>query len=89
MSWGNVPAVDVAEQEKEYLITAELPGMDEGDIELKLSGDTLMLKGEKTGEREEKRKDCYLSERRYGAFQRTFRIPEEVDKKSALTITLP
>jgi HSP20 family protein len=97
MSWGNVPAVDVAEQEKEYLITAELPGMDEGDIELKLSGDTLMLKGEKTGEKEEKKKDYYLSERRHGAFQRTFRIPEGVDadkiqasfKKGVLTITLP
>jgi HSP20 family protein len=97
MSWGNVPAVDVAEQEKEYLITAELPGIDEGDIELKLSGDTLMLKGEKTGEKEEKKKDYYLSERRYGSFQRTFRIPEGVDadkiqasfEKGVLTITLP
>jgi HSP20 family protein len=92
--WGGVPAVDVADQEKEYLITAEL---DEGDIELKLSGDTLTLKGEKKAEKEERRKDYYLSERRYGSFQRSFRVPENVDaekiqasfKKGVLAITLP
>jgi HSP20 family protein len=95
-SWGSVPAVDVADQEKEYTITAELPGMDEGDIELKLSGDTLTLKGEKKAEKEERRKDYHLSERRYGSFQRSFRVPENVDaekiqasfKKGVLTITL-
>ena len=71
--------------------------MDEGDIELKLSGDTLTLKGEKKAEKEERRKDYYLSERRYGSFQRSFRVPENVDaekiqasfKKGVLAITLP
>lgn len=94
---GMTPAVDVAEKEKEYEITAELPGMDERNIEIKLSNGTLTIKGEKKEEKEEREKDYYLSERRYGAFTRSFRVPDGVDTakieasftKGVLTVRLP
>ena len=91
------PAVDVTEDETAYKITAELPGLDEKNIDLSISGDTLVLKGEKNQEREEKEKNYYLSERSYGSFQRSFLLPDGVDRdkiaadftKGVLTITLP
>jgi HSP20 family protein len=93
----NVPAVDVTEDEKAYRISAELPGLDEKSIDLSLSGDRLTLKAEKRQEKEEKNKNYYLSERSYGAFQRSFGLPSGVDQdkisatfaKGVLTITLP
>jgi HSP20 family protein len=95
--WGAAPAVDVVEKDKAYEITAELPGMDEKNIELKVSGGILSISGEKTDEKEEKKKGYYVSERRYGSFMRSFRVPEGVDldkiaadfKKGVLTVTLP
>lgn len=93
----NLPAVDVAEDEKAYKITAELPGLDEKSIEISVSGDRLTLKGEKQQEKEEKNKSYYLSERCYGSFQRSFQLPDGVDQdkiaanfaKGVLTVTLP
>lgn len=92
-----LPAVDVAETDKAYEITAELPGLEEKDVEVKLSNGGLMIKGEKHEEKEEKKKDYYLHERRYGAFERYFDVPQGVDtdkieasfKKGVLTVTLP
>jgi HSP20 family protein len=97
LSFGAAPAVDLVEHDKAYEITAELPGMDEKNIEVKLVGGGLTIKGEKREEKEEKKKDHYLSERRYGSFERYFRVPEGVDtdkveasfKKGVLTVTLP
>ncbi len=97
MSGSKSPAVDVVEKEKAYEITAELPGIAEGDIDVKFSDGVLSIRGEKKEEKEEKKKDWYLSERRYGSFQRTFRVPDGVDpdkiaakfKDGVLTITLP
>ena len=94
---GAVPAVDIAEKDKEYEITAELPGMDESNIDVKFADGLLTIKGEKKEEKEEKKKDYYLSERRYGSFERRFQIPEGVDsdkieatfKKGLLTVMLP
>jgi HSP20 family protein len=91
------PAVDLVEKDKAYEVTAELPGMDDKNVEVKVANGTLTIKGEKKEEREEKEKDYYLSERRYGSFQRVFRIPEGVDRdkieatfaKGVLTVTLP
>jgi HSP20 family protein len=91
------PSVDIVEKDKAYEITAELPGMDEKNVEVKLVNDTLTIRGEKKEEKEEKKKDYYLSERRYGAFERRFRVPEGVDadkieaafKNGVLTVTLP
>jgi HSP20 family protein len=91
------PAVDIAESDKAYEITAELPGMDEKNIEVKVVNGALTIKGEKKDEKEEKTEDRYLSERRYGSFERYFQLPEGVDeakieasfKKGILTVTLP
>jgi HSP20 family protein len=97
VTWGKAPAVDIAEHETAYEITAELPGMDESNIDVKFSDGTLTIKGEKKDEREEKQKDYHLSERRYGSFQRSFGVPDGVDadkieahfKNGVLTVTLP
>jgi HSP20 family protein len=96
-TWSASPAVDIVEKDKAYEITAELPGMDENNIEVKLSDGELVIKGEKKEEKEEKKKDYYLSERRYGSFERRFTVPKEVDaekvgatfKNGVLTVTLP
>jgi HSP20 family protein len=97
MTLGNAPAVDIAEKENSYEITAEIPGLDASNLEIKLTNGTLTIKGEKKEEKEEKKKDYYLSERRFGSFQRSFQVPEGVDvekidasfKNGVLTITLP
>lgn len=91
------PAVDVTEDEKAYEISAELPGMDEKNIEVKVADGSLTIKGEKQEEKEEKKKDYYLHERHFGSFQRSFALPKGVDtnkieaafKKGVLTVTLP
>lgn len=91
------PSVDVAETDKAFEITAELPGMAEENVDVSLSQGVLTLKGEKKEEKEKKEKGYYLSERRYGSFQRSFRLPEGVDEnkieanfdKGVLKITLP
>ena len=96
-SWGAVPAVDVVEKDNAYEITAELPGMDEKNVEVTSSEGMLTIKGEKEESKEEKEKDYHLSERRYGSFRRTFSVPAGVDankieatfKKGVLTVTLP
>jgi HSP20 family protein len=98
-SWGtSMPAVDVIDKGKEVQVRAELPGMDEKDIDVRLSEDTLTIRGEKKEEREEREEgNYYVSERRYGSFQRSFRVPEGIDpdkvdanfQKGILTITLP
>lgn len=93
----SVPAIDVAETDKAFTVTAELPGMDEKDIDVSVTGDLLVLKGEKREEKEEKNKNYYLSERSYGQFQRTFTLPGGIDRdkigadfsKGVLKITLP
>lgn len=95
--WDAAPVVDIVEREKEYEITAELPGIDASEVEVKLSNGALTIKGEKKEEKEEKSKDFYLSERRYGSFQRSFAVPEGVDvdkieatlRNGVLTIVLP
>jgi HSP20 family protein len=94
---GAIPAVDIAEKDKEYEITAELPGLDESNIDVKFADGLLTIKGEKKEEKEEKKKDYYLSERRYGSFQRSFPVPESVDANKieakfvngVLTVILP
>ena len=96
-SWTATPAVDVTETDKAYEVTAELPGMDEKNIEVNVANGVLTIKGEKQEEKEEKKKDYYLRERSFGSFQRAFQVPEGVDtdkieasfKKGLLTVTLP
>lgn len=97
----SAPVVDVTETDKQYEVIAELPGMDEKDIEVTLAEGRLTIKGEKKQEKEDKKedkkKDYYLMERRFGSFNRSIRLPENVNegriqaafKKGVLTITLP
>ena len=97
-SWqGVTPTVDVAETDKDVLITAELPGVNEKEVEVTLSGDILTIKGEKKAEHEQKDGDTYYTERRFGSFSRSVRLPfeatdENVDAKydkGVLTIRVP
>lgn len=92
-----LPAVDVSETDKAYEITAELPGMDEKNVEVKVANGMLTIKGEKQEEKEEKKKDYYRRERSFGSFERSFAVPEGVDadkieasfKKGVLSVMLP
>ena len=91
------PRVDISETDKEIKITAELPGMDDKDIDVSLNKDSLTIKGEKKEEKEENSKDYHRSERSYGSFSRTISLPAEVDtdkikadfRKGLLTVMLP
>jgi len=78
-SWAVNPAVDISEKDGEFEISAELPGMTEKNIDVKLSNGNLVIKGEKSEEKEEDQKDYHLSERRYGSFVRSFAVPEGVE----------
>lgn len=77
--WQVAPAVDMTEKDGQYEITAELPGMDEKNVEVKVANGILTITGEKSEEKQEEKKDYHLSERRYGTFQRSFRLPDSVD----------
>ena len=73
------PRLDVCETENEIDIDAELPGLEGKDIDLSVSGDLLTIRGEKKGEREEKQKNYHVSERSYGSFARSIRLPFNAD----------
>jgi len=75
------PSIDVRENEKEIGIDAELPGMNENDVQVVVREGVLSLKGEKKSERDEKRDTYHLVERSYGSFERLFRLPEGVNEE--------
>lgn len=91
------PRIDISETEKEITVTAELPGMDEKDVELSVSRESLTIKGEKKEEKEEKGKAYYRMERSFGSFTRTIPLPAEADidkveasyKKGVLRVSVP
>ncbi len=91
------PSVDVKEGEKEIVVKAELPGLEEKDIEVLLAEDALTIKGEKKEEKEDKGKNYYHMERSYGSFHRVIHLPVEVDankveaafKNGVLSVVLP
>lgn len=97
VKWPVAPSVDVTETENEFKVTAELPGMDEKNVEVTLNNNTLTIKGEKTEEKEEKKPNYHVQERHYGSFERRFPVPESVDaakieatvKQGVLTVVLP
>ncbi len=76
------PNADAAITKDAYEVTVELPGVAEDDIELTLHDRVLSVKGEKRSEHKEEGKSYYFSERSYGAFQRSFRLPEDADPKA-------
>jgi HSP20 family protein len=92
-----IPRMDVTETDSEVRITAELPGVNQEDIELSINDDLLTLRAEKAQERTEAEGDRQLVERAVGVFQRTLRLPFAVDpdavqasaENGVLTITLP
>jgi HSP20 family protein len=76
----------MCETDNSVEIEAELPGVDEKDLEVALNDDVLTIKGEKKLERDEQRKDYYHQERMYGRFARSITLPFEPDPKSVKTL---
>ncbi len=91
------PAAEASSGDDAYRIAMELPGVAEADIQLTVDNGVVAVKGEKKTEREEKGDTWYFSERQYGSFQRSFRVPADADdtkvsadlKDGVLTITIP
>lgn len=90
------PALELADKGKDYRLTAELPGLNEDDVELTITDGVLTLSGEKREESDRKEDGVSISERRYGSFTRQIRLPHDVDPdkvsasidKGVLTVTL-
>lgn len=92
-----LPRVDVRESNGQIVVEAEVPGLEEKDVEVTLRDGVLRIKGEKKSEREEKKDDYHLTERSYGRYERAFRLPDGIDeekvsaamKNGVLHITVP
>ncbi len=92
-----LPEVDIVETDDAYKVVVELPGVDPKDVSIELRGDLLTIRGEKKAEHEEKEENRFLVERRFGRFERTIRLPAEIEPdkaeamydKGVLTIRLP
>jgi HSP20 family protein len=78
-----IPVLDVKESDKEFVIRAELPGVEEKDIEVTVTGDILTIQGEKKEEKEDKEKNYYYMERSYGSFRRSIPLAVETDANKA------
>src|SRR5690348_11531442 len=76
------PRMNVSETEKEFEITAELPGLEEKDVQVNVADGVLTIRGEKKAEKEEKDKNFHLVERSYGSFSRALELPEGVNPDS-------
>ena len=91
------PAVDIFEEEENFIVKAELPEIDPKEIDIRVEENTLTIKGERKIEREDKKENYHLVERAYGSFQRSFTLPQSIQRdnikanyeKGVLTITLP
>ena len=91
------PAVDIEETDKEIILTADLPDVDEKDLDVKVEDDVLTFKAERKFEKESNKENFHRLERAYGSFQRSFGLPEGVDvakiaakyDKGVLRVTLP
>jgi HSP20 family protein len=91
------PSVDIYETENELVLTAEVPGIAEKDIEIRIEDNTLQLKGERKFEKETKEENYHRIERSYGSFYRAFTLPNSIDPDSikaehengVLRITMP
>ncbi len=91
------PSLDMSETKDNFVVKAEVPGIDAKHIDISLTGDVLTIRGEKRQEKEEKEEDYHLVERTYGSFSRSVRLPAEVEsnkikasyKNGILAITLP
>jgi len=94
---GRWPTIDIAENDNEFVVKAEVPGCKADDIDISVHGNMLTISGEKKAEEEKKEKGYYHFERSYGSFRRDFNLasdinPEKIEavcKDGVLTITLP
>jgi HSP20 family protein len=92
-----LPSMDVSETDKEIEITAELPGLEEKDVQINVADNLLTIRGEKKAEKEETDKNYGLIERSYGSFERTLQLPDGVNAdaikatiaKGVLKVTVP
>jgi HSP20 family protein len=92
-----VPAMDLTENGAGYALKMELPGIEPGKVDVKLANGTLTVSAEKTEETKEEGEDFHVSERRWGSFRRSVRIPDDVDREhieancanGVLSISLP
>jgi HSP20 family protein len=75
------PAIDVSETEKEYIVKAELPGINKKDIDISLTDGVLTVKGEKRLEKKEEKENYHYMETRYGSFTRSLRLPEDASSE--------
>ena len=91
------PSLDLSETDSEFKVSAELPGLDEKDVNVSLAHNVLTISGEKKDEHEEKTENFHRIERTYGSFKRSVALPEEVDldnveatfKNGVLTVVMP
>jgi HSP20 family protein len=94
---GATPSIDLNETDKELIVIAELPGLEQSDLEVTVAGDVLTLKGEKRAERRHKSGRAHYVERRFDAFSRSVRLPFAVDgedveakyHRGVLTVRIP
>ena len=92
-----VPSVDIGEDDKSFLVTADVPGLKPEDIDIQVENNVLTLRGERKQESKTERKGYHRIERQYGSFQRSFTLPEGVDadkieakvEHGTLTLTIP
>ncbi len=99
LTHGFQPTLDLRETEKEFEVYADLPGIDEKDVDLTFTDDTLIIKGERQKEHKEtdKESNWYFEQRSFGQFERTIHIPAEIQrdnisasfKNGVLKVTLP
>lgn len=89
--------VDVSDDDDAYFIKADLPGIDPKEVKIEVTDHLLTIRGERKEEKEKKGKNYFRSERYFGAFERSFRLPDGVDtdklratcKKGVLKLTIP
>lgn len=93
-----MPAINVKEEPEQYIVEAELPGMDMKDVDIEISGNILTLSGERRHEStKEEEKQTHMTESSYGAFRRSFTLPDHIDmeqitaecRKGILYIRIP
>ena len=91
------PSADISETEKEYVIRAELPAVDKDDVQVMLDQGLITIRGERKQQKEDKNEKFHRVESFYGAFERSFSLPENVDsdaircesKDGVLTVHIP
>jgi HSP20 family molecular chaperone IbpA len=81
--FNRLPSVNVKETEKAYILEAELPGLDENDINVRLDGSNLTIESKKTEEKQDKNEEgsFLIRERRFSSFGRSFKLPENADRE--------